>query len=286
MSQTLDKRDRRRVRIGFLLIALVVAVSVIVFFIDSLERATVEGPRITVTTPSAPGVEPGTAVWVAGRPVGRAVSLEFRGPGEGPDRIVIDAVLQRGVDEVLRADATVTIQAGALLEPVILAVRPGTGSAPRRDPDLPLRATTEQLDPDSLLALAETLGRAGERLRDQADRTRSVIARSDGTLPLLAEHPDVLAEAGAMLERVNTVVRRELPDGALGKFAQDTLINRRLARIRRRLAGLDTLHARERAVRSLQETTTALSAFQDRLVRISRRLDEGEGTAGRALRDG
>jgi len=286
MARTLDTGDLRRVRIGFLLIAVVVLVSFVAFFIDSLERATVEGPRITVTTTSAPGVEPGTGVWVAGRPVGRVLSVEFRPPENGQDRIVIEAVLQRGVDEVLRADATVTIQAGALLEPVILAIQPGTGSAPRRDPDLPLRAITEQLDPDALLAMAEELGQAGERLRAQASRVKSMIARENGTLALLADDPDVLAEAGALMARVDTIMRRDVPNGTVSRFARDTVISNRLLRIRQRLANLDTLHARERAVRSLEETMTALSAFQDRLVRISQRLDEGEGTVGRALRDG
>jgi len=286
MAPTLDAGDRRRARIGFLLIAIVVAVSVVAFFIDSLERATVEGPRITVTTTSAPGVEPGTGVWVAGRPVGRVLSVEFRPPRDGEDRIVIEAVLERGVDDVLRADATVTIQAGALLEPVILAIQPGTGSAPRRDPDLPLRAITEQLDPEALLAMAEELGRAGERLRDEASRVKSVITRENGTLTRLAADPDVLAESGALLARVDTVMRREVPNGTVGRFAEDTLISQRLVRIRERLADLDTLRTRERAVRSLEETMTALTGFQDRLLRISQRLDQGEGTAGRAMRDG
>lgn len=286
MARTLSTEDRRRVRIGFLLIGLLTVACVVAFFIDRVERATVEGPRITVTTPTAPGVQPGTAVWVAGRPVGRVLSVQFRPPQDGPDRIVIEAVLERGVDEVLRADATVTIQAGSFLSPVILAIDPGTGTAPKRDPSTPLHARTERLDPEALLSMSETLRQAGERLRAEASRLRSAIALGDGTISSLTANPGVLTEAGATLARVDTVLRRDLPTGALGRFATDTLISRRLRRIRERLADLDTLNAREHAVRSLEETMAALTAFQDRLVRLSERLDQGKGTVGRALRDG
>lgn len=285
MPRTYDEDDFRRARVGALLILTIVAVSLSVFFVDTVLRATTEGPLITITTESAPGVQPGTAVWVAGRSVGRVTSVEFRAPSDGRDRVVIRAVLERGVERLLRADAVAAIQPGALLEPVVVFIHPG--SADRQwNLELPLSARDATLGPEVLLELRDVLLVSAEALREQASRVGDVMTRGGGTLGALLEDPDVLKQAGDRVSEVRTLSRDHYHTGTIGRFVADTLIDVRLARIRDRLARLDSLPTREQALASYEETSLALTAFQDRLETLSERLDAGEGTAGRALQDG
>lgn len=278
--------DRRNARIGLLLIAALTAACVTIFFIDSIRRATVEGPEITVAAQRAPGIVPGTAVWVAGRPVGRVLSVTFLPPADGADRIVIRAVLERGVDEVLRADAHAVLHPGGLLEPVVVAIDPGTGSLPRWDLARPIPSGTTSMTPERLLEMGKTLADAGVGLADEAGRLRRRVDAGGGTLARLVEHPAVLADAGASLARLDTLVRSGDVGGTFGRLMADTAMGSRLRRIRHRLAVLDTLNARERATASYEEMARAVADFQTRLTRMSARLDAGEGTAGRALHDG
>jgi MlaD protein len=278
--------DRRHARIGLLLIAALTAACVIVFFIDAIRRASVEGPEITVSTERAPGITPGTAVWVAGRPVGRVLSVRFLPPADGADRIVIRAVLERGVDEVLRADAHAVLHPGGLLEPVVVAIDPGTGSLPRWDLARPIPSGVTTMTPERLREMGKTLADVGVGLADEAGRLRRRIDTGGGTLARLVERPAVLADATASLARLDTLVRSGDVGGTFGRLMSDTAMGSRLRRIRHRLAVLDTLNARERATASYEEMARAVDDFQTRLARMSARLDAGEGTAGRALHDG
>jgi ABC-type transporter Mla subunit MlaD len=241
---------------------------------------------ITVTTESALGVQPGTDVWVAGRSVGRVVSVRFRSPSESGDRVVIRAVLERGVEEFVRDDATARIQPGSLLGPVVVFIHPGTGNRPPRDFEEPLRVAHQTLSPEALLELGERLRASGDTLREEARRVADAIARGGGTLGALRANPGVLREAGARLSEVRRLAADHYANGAIGRFAADTMIDVRFARIRGRMAALDTLRGRTRSSESLKQATTALTAFQDRLAALSERLDSGEGTVGRALHDG
>lgn len=286
MADRYDDHDRRRARVGALLILVIGVVATAVFFLDALVRITTEGPHITVMTQSAPGVEPGTAVWVAGRDVGRVLSVEFKEPTRGIERIEVVAVLERGVERFIRADATVNIQPGALLEPVVVVIHPGSPNRATWDLDVPFTTTNETVDPEALVEMGAALRASGDSLRGEAERLRSAIRRGGGSIALLADNPDVLREAGSTMEEAAEVLTRDLPHGNLGRLAADTLIAARLARIRERLATLDTLGTRDRAIQSFEETSAAMEAFENRLLALSDRLDSGEGSAGRWLRDG
>jgi ABC-type transporter Mla subunit MlaD len=286
MTSDYDTAEMRRVRAGALLIAIIIAVSVLVFFLDALIRATTEGPRITVTTGSATGVEPGTAVWVAGRDVGRVLSVEFSDPTRGRDRVVIGAVLDRGVEGFIRSDAAVTIQPGALLEPVIISIAPGTASLPPWDLNEAFVTRGESIGLEALLELREDLRASGEGLRTEADRLRTAIRAGGGTLASLTENAEGFRETRSLAQSAAEGLARDYPDGTAARLAADTIMTQRIARLRGRMAALDTLSTRDRAVRSFEETTAAVTAFRERMELLSRRLEEGEGSAGRWRQDG
>ena len=95
MSREYADSERRNVRRGLALVATLVMISLGVFFSDFAIRATAEGERITVYATAAPGLSAGSPVWVAGRPMGRVLSVGFRPPGSPGGNIVVHAVLER-----------------------------------------------------------------------------------------------------------------------------------------------------------------------------------------------
>lgn len=286
MGETGEQR-RRRARIGGLLIAGIATVSLAVFFLDAIERATSEGPRVTVQAEAAPGIEPGSTVWVAGRPVGRVLSLGFRPPGEVEGGVfIIEAVLQRGVGPILRADASAKLRASGLLEPEIIAIDPGTATLPPWDFADTLRTPTGALTEEDLRAMSDTLLRARTALAEDVLELRARIRRGGGTLAALEANPEVLETAGAQAARLRRIVEDRIPGGTLARFGSDTLLTARLDRIRERLARFDSLPGRRNAFDQLERATSAIDALGLRVALLSERLEAGQGTAGRALVDG
>lgn len=279
---------RRRARLGVALIGGIVLASLSVFFLDTIVRASSEGPRIAVRTSAAPGLEPGSTVWVAGRPVGRVLDVRFLPPGESEGgAVVIDAVLQRSVRPVLRADATAEVKSPGLLEPVVVAIDPGTGTAPPWDFADTLRTPTDVLTNEDLLAMADTLLRSRAGLAASGRALRDRIRRGGGTLASLEAHPDVLREAADGAARVREALERgDFADGTIGSLDRDTLIAARLGRIKARVARLDSTWADGSSAGGLARATRSLDSLHARLARLSKRLDAGEGTVGRALVDG
>lgn len=285
MGETGDLR--RRTRIGGLLIAVIAVVSVTVFFLDAIERATSEGPRVTVLAEAAPGLEPGSTVWVAGRPVGRVLSLGFRPPGEVEGGVfIIEAVLQRGIGPILRADASAQIRASGLLEPEIISIDPGTATLPPWDFADTLRTPTDALTEEDLRAMSDTLLRARAALAEDVRELRARIRRGGGTLAALEANPEVLETARAQATRLGRIVEDQLPGGTLARLGSDTLLAARLDRIRERLARFDSLPGRRNAIAELERAVGAIDALELRMARLSGRLEAGEGTAGRAFVDG
>lgn len=272
-------------RAGLLQIGLLVAAAVLVFFLDEIRRATEEGPRVTVVAEAAPGLQPGSDVWVAGRPVGRVLSVRLRPPeADRAEHVVVRAVLHRTTEGVIRADATATIRAADLLEPMVVSVDPGSPGRPPFDFRDTLRAISDRIDQERVLGLADTLRRAGEELARHAADVRREVAGRRGTLVRLREDPRAVAEVTASLRGVLSLMDG-FERGTLGRLVGDSSLSRRVARIRDRLTAVaDPSTAGERE--TLGSVLTRLGALGDRIADLSATLERGEGTAGRALLDG
>lgn len=280
-----------RIRRGFALLALVVLLAVAVFSSDSIVRARFEGSRITVLAHSAPGLGPGSAVWVAGRPVGRVLSVSFRPLAEvAADprtraHLVIEAVLDRVAEPVLRADATAEVRPSELLAPVIIAIHPGTGSAPPWNFADTLRTKGPALDPEAVLARADTLAEAVRSLEARAAEARGVIADAQGSWSRFREDPETLAGLRRDIETLRDLAERDVSRSSLSRLAEDSLVVAAVGRVRTRLASLEPSAADEGSRRSLEAATTAVDAMGLRLASLVGRIERGEGTAGRALMD-
>ena len=288
MARSGPRRSRRHAGVGFIWIAVVATTSLAVFFLSDVLRATQEGPRITIAAAAAPGLEPGSTVWVAGRPIGRVLEVQFRPPDPASrDNVIIHAVLERAVDDVIRIDASVSIRPSGLLEPVVVSIRPGTPALPPFDFTDTLRAVSDDLDQEYVLELLDSLRDAGTRLTDRAGQMARVLDDPSGSLSALASNESLRAALRRDLARLRDVLVRDLERGSLGRLMTDSLIPARLDSVRARLAILSDAPGTEGEEDRMRLKGLAdhVDGLLNRIALLEARLDASEGTAGRALRD-
>jgi len=270
---------------GFLILAGLAAISTFVFFLDTIRRALVEGPRIVVLAPEAKGLTPGADVWVAGSPSGRVTRVLFDDP-EGPAerRVVIHATLHWAAVPFVRSDAEVTIGSSSLLAPVVLKLDPGApGSEPFDFADTltapPVRYT------DQLLSLAREARATVDTLSSLSRELDVRLSEGPGTAAHLRRDTALVNRMAAISANAKAFSIALRADDALpSRFAADSL-----GAVVAAMAGaLRSLRGEERAA----ETTDAVIDLAERLERVSVNLDRldsdlraGRGTAGRALYD-
>lgn len=284
--------SRIRARRGLILIALAIILSATISVIEVIVRATLEGPRITALAHSAEGLGPGSAVWVAGRSVGRVLSVSFHPPeanhddGSFESHVVIDAVIDRVAESILRADATADVRPSDLVAPVVLSVNPGTGSAPAWNYSDTLRASGPPLEPETVMALADSLLQAVRALEVDASEARDALGSDQGSLARFREDPGTLAGLRGSLELLEELLQRDLRRSSLVRLATDTLVSAAARRVQERFAAWGASPPLASGSHNAETTLEALDAAMSRLSAIAERLDRGEGTAGRALVDG
>ncbi len=288
MSPPWDARERApawaQLRLGTILLALLVAASTAVFFLERLERQLSEGPHLTVEASSARGLEVGSDVWIAGVAAGRVEAIRLLRPHDGHGPVIIRAVLRPGAGRVLRADATASLRASALMAPTVLALEPG------READRPfafgdtLQALPE-LSLDQVMARADTLRARLHRLEPDGRALARRLDEGPGTLASLRRHPERLRRLAADLERSRQLALTA-PGGTAARILRDVALRREAHRLRVRLA---TMTAPGGALARASRERTAMRATLDSLRRrghlLETRLAEGSGTAGRVLHD-
>lgn len=287
----------REVRTGLLLLAALAALALAVFFSDAIRREVEEGPRLLVVAREAPGIAPGSPVWVAGRPSGRITSVEFLSPRPAErGEVFIEAVLQRDVARAIRSDATASVEPSALLAPEVLAVDPGSPSAPPFDFADTLRTEETQVRPEEVMALGDSLLVLLRDLRPLGERLRAELREGAGTLPTLRRDPETLEAVDRRLERLSDILARlDRGEGSAGRLLADTALAVHLRSLGARLDSLGA-HLERRAftgagpdAAEAAGSPTSLAAALDRLARRTAALDSlletGAGTAGRLLYD-
>ncbi|MYA32349.1 MAG: MCE family protein [Gemmatimonadales bacterium] len=284
--------SRIRARRGLVLIAVAIVLSATISVIEVIVRATLEGPRITALAQSVEGLGPGSAVWVAGRSVGRVLSISFQAPGaNGRDaslesRVVIEAVIDRAAETILRADATADVRPSDLVAPVVLSVNPGTGSAPPWNYSDTLRASGPPIEPETVMALADSLLGAVRTLEVGASEAQDALGSDQGSLARFREDPGTLAGLRSSLEALEELFQQDFRRSSLARLATDTLVSAATRRVRERFATWEASPRLAHGVGNLESTVEALDAVLSRVAAMIARLERGEGTAGRALVDG
>ncbi len=287
-----SRATRIRARRGWVLIVFAIGLSATVSISEVIVRAAIEGPRITALAHSAEGVGPGSEVWVAGRAVGRVLSVSFQPPeadrtdGGWESHVVIEAVIDRVAEPILRADATADLRPSDFVAPVVLAVNPGTGSAPPWNYADTLRASRPPIEPETVMELTDSLLAAIRMVEVGASEAQEALGSDRGSLAHFREDPGTLAGLRTSLELLDELMQRDLRRSSLMRLATDTVVSPAARRVQERVAAWGAEPRLASARRHAGATVEALDAAMSRLAAIAERLNRGEGTAGRTLVDG
>ena len=284
---------RTRARRGAILIAAAILLSAAISVSELIVRAAIEGPRITALAHSAEGVGPGSEVWVAGKAVGRVLSVSFRPPeatrndGSWENHVVIEAVIDRIAEPVLRADATADLRPSDLRG----------ARRPRRESGDGVRAALELRGHATRVSSADRTGDghgAGGHAASGGARARTRRFRGAGRArfgPWVRSRASARIGAPsptceAMSRRLRELLQRDLAR-CLARPARHGHARRpgRAARTATRFAAWADAPELASAGHGVERTAAALNVAISRLEAMTERLGRGEGTAGRALVD-
>src|SRR5690625_2785325 len=150
------QRQGRSVVPGVLLIALLLGVALAIVFSDRIARAFGSRYEFVITFHEASGLEPGSEVWVAGRPVGRVLAVSLVPPGHGTAPIAACVELPTEVQPHVRHDGEVRLGSAGVTGDAVVMIEPGTLAAPVVGPGDTIHARPS-VRPDSLLGHALAL---------------------------------------------------------------------------------------------------------------------------------
>lgn len=281
-----DARQRRRTLHGALLLAGLVGVAALIFFLDDLVSAFDRTYTIVAVVPDAPGLAPGSPVWVGGKAVGEVTMLGFLPAGTDTlDRVWVTLKLPRHIQPQVRADSRVRLTATGLIGERVVDILPGTIAAPALTAGdtlrLRQRLTPEQVTRqaaamraqlDTLLGRVRELEPAARARMEEAGRAANAMTAAVAEARRLGR--DLRANPGPAL----------LDDPAFAASLRNvrrhtTELPTAFARLRDQAAGLDDVQA---ALDRLQARADTLNATLDHAVAL---LDRGDGIAGRLQQD-
>lgn len=159
-------RQTRRAWAGAGIIVLLVAIGTLVFLLDDILERLRPTYTVVAVLREAPGVGPGSPVWVSGRPLGSVLEVGLLAARtDSISRVGVLIKLPTGLREQLRRDSRVRITAERMVGDPILDILPGSPAAPALRPgdtiyqaerydaaEVTARARSFQLSLDSALA--------------------------------------------------------------------------------------------------------------------------------------
>lgn len=274
------QRQGRSVLPGVFLIALLLGVALTIVFAERIARAFGSRYEFVVTFHEAPGLEAGSEVWVAGRPVGRVVTIALVPPGHGLARIAANIELPTEVQPHVRHDGEVRLGSAGVTGDAVVMIEPGTLAAPVVEPGDTVHARAA-VRPDSLLVHAIALRASLDSLFDEAGDLQERAAHH---APAMRALRDELSAARHGFDELATAYR----DGPLAAFLKDPELPGALARARRDMEEVQR-RAGERAsafeeappgeqFRALAQRSTLLTT---RLAALRALIDDADGFRAR-----
>jgi len=191
------------------------------------------------------GVVAGAPIWFQGVEVGTVKTLDFANAGDSSHVLVTFKVNER-VWPLIRRDSRVRIQALNLFGEKFMEVTPGSrGSARAHDGDT--LASEPPTDVQALLARGENIVGHLESVTNDLDDTMKKIKRGEGTLGRLTSSDELYVSLKRTIDAAGTLTSR-----------------------------LDE---------SQREMRSSLVAVTGTLDSLARKIDRGDGTLGRLVRD-
>jgi len=278
--------ERRRVIGGILLLLLIGGTITLIFLLHTL----VEAARPTYTIfgifYEAPRLRPGTAVHLAGYPVGEVTKIELLPPlGEGPPPYLARLRVPKAIRSQLRRDSRITLRRNRLLGDPVVDLTPGSAVARPLLPGDTLRApitpkpfelvelgTEIRISLDSLFHEARKLDRRLERRIGWGSEVQLVVGGLRAELALL----EVGLGTGTLSRLLDDPEWRLALERTIGHTAE--LIDRleeRAALLPGRGEGGDQLNE------GLTSFIGRAQKLQAQIVELEERLTEGGGVLDR-----
>jgi ABC-type transporter Mla subunit MlaD len=281
-----DTRQRRRVLYGSLLIAGLVGLAFLIFFLDDLYSAFEKNYSITALVPDAPGIAPGTPVWIGGKEVGGVLRVAILPTSiDTLGRVAVTLELPMWVREQVRADSRVRLTSVSMMSEAVIDILPGSATAPMLQPgdtlrldarlsavELADRAAALRTELDTVVGALRTLAPAASARLDQ---TRRIVERLDGAMQEVQQiRADLDANPG--LARMREPEFQASLERARAHAAE---LPAMIASARQRVDGASEVRA---ALSRLQSRADTLAAQLDAAAAI---LQQSEGFVGRFQQD-
>ncbi|MGQ0560395.1 MAG: MlaD family protein [Gemmatimonadota bacterium] len=126
-----EHSQKRRVRIGSLIAAVVVGLALLVFFMPDLFRKLEPSIEVVAVMERAPALEKASPVWVAGHEVGTVLSVQLRPAGvDSTERVAVRMSIPREFAAHVRSDSEVRVTSRRLIGEPVLDILPGSPTAP------------------------------------------------------------------------------------------------------------------------------------------------------------
>jgi phospholipid/cholesterol/gamma-HCH transport system substrate-binding protein len=279
-------RQRRRPLYGGLLVAALFGGAMLVFFLADILALFERRYSIVALVPDAPGLVPGSPVWIGGKPAGEVVQLGFMPAGAAAEeRIWVELELPRHVQEQIRTDSRVRLTAAALIGERVVDILPGSATAAVLGPGDTLRL-------DVRPSAAEVTDRAAV-LRAELD---TLLVQVRALTPGLRTRIDETQRAFAAMDAVMLEVARMRADAERNPglaLVRDTGFSASLQRARAHVAELpaavDQLRHRVGATGDLAPAVARLQLRADtlraQLDAASALLSQPDGFVGRFRQD-
>lgn len=267
----------RRALAGAALVITLLALALVIFFLDPIARKAERLYTLVAVLPEAHRIQSGTPVSLAGSNVGHVTAVELLPAARtGAAQVAVRLQVPERFRTFIRGDSRVQVRSATPLSPPILDIAPGSPHAPVLSP-----GDTLQPAPVSPLDAAVD---AGLELRAAFDSLRPaatlVLRRArlrHHQLATLHRH------FTAVLHALDTL-QAHLPGGSLAAFAADSTLHGAMRRlgddarsVRTTLAQqrsrVDSLAAAAAAAGRAAPDTGAAGTTVARLQRLARRLD-------------
>ena len=125
-----DARQTRRAWAGAGIIVLLLGLGTFVFLLDDILARLRPTFTVVAVLREAPGVGPGSAVWVGGRPLGTVLEVGLLPTRDSLSRVGVSIELPAQLREQVRRDSRVRLTAERLIGEPILDILPGSPGAP------------------------------------------------------------------------------------------------------------------------------------------------------------
>jgi phospholipid/cholesterol/gamma-HCH transport system substrate-binding protein len=279
-----------QLKIGVVVTLTVLAVALLVFFIDEVGSAIENRYTLYFHTLTTETLRLRAPVWLAGQRVGHVEALSFEPPtAERTKRLRVELSVSEDVQKYITEGSVAQVINAGLLGEAVVNIQPGEmpGKPVAANAELP---TAKELDivgmTGQMKGLMDSVGPVVARLLDVTEQAE----RGDGTLGRLARDPEQLIRWHDQMAHISSTFHMVQEIGQrLDRVLADAETRESIERVYSRLERLQERWEEGGGSADALVNDTALASHLERISEsmeaIGARLRNGDGTLGRVLHD-